>query len=34
MTYFTARSNFANKAFIQEKAIMMDFFAACGLEIS
>ena len=25
MTYFTARSNFANKAFIQVKAIMMDF---------
>ena len=33
MTYFRARSNFATLAFKQEKATMMDIFAACGLEI-
>ena len=28
-----ARSNFATLAFIQEKATMMEIFAACGLDI-
>ena len=33
LTYFTAMSNFVTCAFIQEKAIMMEMFAACDLEI-
>ena len=33
LTYFTTRSNFATLAFVQEKALMMEIFAACGLEI-
>ena len=33
LTYFTARSNFATWAFMQEKIKMMEMFAACGLEI-